>query len=71
MDRKSAEMAVRQARKNAESALATAARMAAAAGLDFNVPQGFQVDLNGVIKVRSDRTWRSCSHTHMCSRSCL
>ncbi len=52
MDRKSAEIAVRQARKNAEAALAAAARKAAAAGKDFNVPPGFQVDLSGIVKVR-------------------
>ncbi|BDA40625.1 hypothetical protein COCOBI_01-2780 [Coccomyxa sp. Obi] len=50
MDRKTAENAVRQARSHAEAALIRAARMAAAAGIDFNVPPGFQVDLSGIVK---------------------
>ncbi len=51
MDRKTAENAVRQARSHAEAALIRAARMAAAAGLDFNVPPEFQIDTSGIVKV--------------------
>ena len=51
MDRKAAENAVRQARSQAEAALMRAARISAAAGLDFNVPPGFQVDVSGIVKV--------------------
>jgi len=51
MDRKSAENALRQARKTAEVALSRAARLAAAAGLDYSITPGYQVDLSGIVKV--------------------
>lgn len=51
LDRKAAEDALRQARKTAEAALSRAARLAAAAGLDYSIPPGYQVDLSGVVKV--------------------
>ncbi len=43
---------VQTATRAAEKAVVTAARLAAAAGLDYSAPAGFQVDLTGIERVR-------------------
>ena len=50
MDRRSAEQALHGAREAALRAITHAAYLAGAAGLDYNAPAGFSVDLQNVPK---------------------
>lgn len=65
MDRQSAEKAVRHARSIAEAAVVRAARLAAAAGIDYSPPPGILVDLSGLHKVLFSRT-----RSNRCSDFC-
>lgn len=52
-NKKELEKALQKATKAAEAAIKAAAKSHAQAGLQFEPPAGFQIDLSGVQKVRS------------------